>query len=181
MIRDERGYSLPELITTMAVLSVVLGGLTSLFVAGSNADADLNRRFQAQSDARVAMDRLRREVHRACGVSGITPGTPSSSVTFLYPSGTTCALDAQSVSWCAVGSGTRYGLYRIQAQSCTGATAKFADYLTYSTPFTFTNGDTTTHALARLNVDLRINRTPTKTVNAYRLTDDIAFRNFTRL
>jgi type II secretory pathway pseudopilin PulG len=177
-VRDESGYSVVELLTVMSILSVILGGLVAVFVAGSNADADLNRRYQAQTDARVAMDKLRREVHRACDVAS---GASASAVTFYFPSSTGCVSNSSTVSWCVTGSGSRFALYRIQAASCTGATAKFADFLISGSVFTMIAGDATNHALSRLHVDLNINRTPTKTVNAYHMTDDIAFRNFTRL
>ena len=177
-MRDESGYSVVELLTVMSILSVILGGLVSVFVAGSNADADLNRRYQAQTDARVAIDKLRREVHRACDVAS---GASTTAVTFYFPSASGCVSDSSTVSWCVTGSGSRFAVYRIQAASCTGATAKYADYLTSSSVFTMIAGDATNHALSRLHVDLNINRTPTKTVNAYHLADDIAFRNFTRL
>jgi type II secretory pathway pseudopilin PulG len=178
-VRDESGYSVVELLTAMSILAIILGGLVSVFVAGSNADADLNRRYQSQTDARVAMDKLRREVHRACNLAS---GYTSTTVTFYFPNSSgQCVQDTQTVTWCATGSGSRYALYRIQAASCAGAAARFADFLTSSAVFSFTNGDSTTHALGRLRVDLNFNRTPTKTVNAYHIIDDIAFRNFTRL
>ncbi|HEY3183581.1 MAG TPA: type II secretion system protein [Gaiellaceae bacterium] len=175
---DAAGYSVVELLTVMSILSVILGGLVSVFVAGSNADADLNRRYQAQTDARIAMDKLRREVHRACDVGS---GWSSTQITFYFLGGAGCIADSQSVSWCVTGSGSRFALYRIQAASCTGATARYADYLISSSVFAVVAGSDTNHALSRLHVDLNINRTPTKTVNAYHLADDIAFRNFTRL
>ena len=51
-LRGERGFSLMEMITVMAIMSVVLTGLVSLFVQGSNSQIDLNRRFEAQQTAR---------------------------------------------------------------------------------------------------------------------------------
>ena len=50
--RDEGGYSLVEMLTVLSIMSVVLTGLIALFVQGSNAQLDTNRRFQAQQDAR---------------------------------------------------------------------------------------------------------------------------------
>ena len=50
--RDEGGYSLVEMLTVLSIMSVVLTGLVALFVQGSNAQLDTNRRFQAQQDAR---------------------------------------------------------------------------------------------------------------------------------
>ena len=43
-----------------------------------NAEADQNRRFQAQQDGRLALDKLRREIHAGCTISTPTPTTPPS-------------------------------------------------------------------------------------------------------
>ena len=67
LVRDERGYSMIELLTVMSIMGVVLGGLTTVFASGSKAELDMNRRFQAQSAGRVALDKLRKEIHCAGG------------------------------------------------------------------------------------------------------------------
>ena len=79
LVRDEGGYSLIELLTVMAILTVILGGISTLFVQGSNAEAEMNVRFQAQTQARLALDKMRRELHSACSVSA---GWTASSATF---------------------------------------------------------------------------------------------------
>jgi prepilin-type N-terminal cleavage/methylation domain-containing protein len=201
VIHDEGGFSLVELLVVMAILGVVVGGIVTLFAAGINADADQNRRYSAQSDARVALDKMRREVHAACSVSNpSTYNTPESSITLYFPSGSTCASGSNSVSWCVTGGGTRYALYRIVSTSCTGATAKYADFLTTNNIFDYlppnshlnsttslgtgtggiTLADNTSFTLPRLHVDLTVNRKPTKSTDAYRLVDDIVFRNGVR-
>ena len=53
----------------LAILAIVIGALTQLFVSGTNAQVDLTRRFEAQQDARLALDALRREIHCASGVT----------------------------------------------------------------------------------------------------------------
>ena len=55
--RNERGHSLVEMLTVLVILEIVIGGLTTLFQQGSNAEIDMNYRFQAQQDARIALDR----------------------------------------------------------------------------------------------------------------------------
>ncbi len=75
LLLSERGYSLIELLTVMLILSTILGGLTQLFVSGSNSELDMNRRFQAQQNARVAMDRLRRDIHCSSAAFKPTSGT----------------------------------------------------------------------------------------------------------
>lgn len=68
-IRAEDGYSLVELLIVLAILGIVVGGLTQLFTSGANSEIDQNNRVQAQQQARVALDRLRREAHCASGVT----------------------------------------------------------------------------------------------------------------
>ena len=42
-LRSEAGYSLTEMITALAILSVVLGGLATMFQAGVRAELRANR------------------------------------------------------------------------------------------------------------------------------------------
>jgi prepilin-type N-terminal cleavage/methylation domain-containing protein len=195
VIAREDGYSLVELLTVLVILGVVVGGIVTLFTAGLNADADQNRRYQSQQDGRVALDKMRREIHASCTVSNPTTYNTAESAVTLYFASDSCASGTHSVTWCTSGSGTRYALYRIVATSCTGATIKYADYLTSRNIFTYLppsshvttlgggtgSGAITTQdgssTLPRLHVDMTLNRKPTKSTDAYRLVDDIAFRN----
>src|ERR1700759_3351671 len=125
------------MVVVIAVLGVLVAGIALLFERGISADADQTRRFHAQQDARLALDKMRREIHAACTVSNPTTyNTWESSVTLYFPSDS-CASGTHSVSWCVTGSGTRYALYRIVSTSCTGATNKFADYLTSNSVFVY--------------------------------------------
>lgn len=182
MFRDERGYTLVELLTVLAILGTVLTGIVAMFTAGSNADAAMNRRYSAQSNARLALDRLRRDAHSACGIA---TGYTSSAVTLLaYDTSTPPVCQAATFTWCTIGSGTRYALYRLSgASACATTGAKYADYLTTNALFAFTPKNTPagTYTLARLHVDLPVNLTPTNTTTAYRLVDDVAFRNSPRM
>jgi prepilin-type N-terminal cleavage/methylation domain-containing protein len=193
VIGEDRGYSLIEMLVVMTILGVIVGGIVSLFASGINASADQTRRYQAQQDAGIALNKMRREIHGACTVSNpATYNTPESSVT-LYFATDSCASGTHTVTWCTSGSGTRYGLYRIVATSCAGATAKFADYLTGPNIFTYlppnshpgTLGGGTglittqdgSNSLPRLHVDMTINRQTSKPKDAYHVVDDIALRN----
>ena len=60
-LRGEDGYSLIEMITVMLIMSVVFAGITAVFVAGSKAQAEQDRRFQAQVTTRLALDKIRRD------------------------------------------------------------------------------------------------------------------------
>ena len=78
----EDGYTLIELLIVCVVLSTVLGALTILFVNASKAELQMNQRFQAQQDARVAVDKMRREIH--CS-DLISPTGVSASITVHLP------------------------------------------------------------------------------------------------
>jgi prepilin-type N-terminal cleavage/methylation domain-containing protein len=182
-LRRERGYSLIEMLIVLSIMSIVMGALTTLFVQASSAELDMNNRFQAQLTARLALDKMRREVH--CG-SIATPAGSSSSVTLTLPS--YCKTGSGSITWCTRSVATnRYALYRVVGSSCTGG-VKWADYLvpTSTAPvcsgalciFTYTAQSTT--SLAKLHVDLPVNVKPSKTVEQYELQDDIVLRNSTR-
>jgi prepilin-type N-terminal cleavage/methylation domain-containing protein len=174
VVRGERGFSFIELLVTMAIMGVVLGGLTTIFVSGSKAELDLNQRFQAQANGRVALDKIRVEAH--CASTATTTG---SSVTLTMPTGCRTASNT-TVTWCTSqvgGSATRYALYRYQgAGTCTGG-VQWADYLTQASAFTYTQQSTS--SLAKLRAYLPINLAPGKK-RTYALQDDIYLRNSTR-
>jgi prepilin-type N-terminal cleavage/methylation domain-containing protein len=179
----ERGYSLVEMLIVLSIMGVVMGGLTTLFVQASNAEFDMNNRFQAQQGARLALDKMRREVH--CG-SVATPAGSSSSVTLTLPS--YCKTGSGSVTWCTRSIATnRYGLYRVAGATCTGG-VKWADYLAPSSTAAVCSGALcifsytaqSTSSLAKLHVDFPVNVKPSRSVDMYELQDDIVLRNSTR-
>ena len=179
----ERGYSLVEMLIVMSILGVVMGSLTTVFVQASNAEFDMNARFQAQLTARLALDKMRREVHCA---SVATPTGSSSSVTLTLPS--YCKTGSGSITWCTRSVATnRYALYRVLGSTCTGG-VKWADYLTPTSSATVCSGALcifnysaqSTTSLADLKVDFPVNLQPSKSVELYELIDDIVLRNSTR-
>jgi prepilin-type N-terminal cleavage/methylation domain-containing protein len=183
VLRGERGYSLIEMLIVLSIMSVVMGALTTVFVNASNAELDMNNRFQAQQEARLALDKMRREVH--CG-SVATPAGQSSSVTLTLP--TYCKTGSGSITWCTRNVSTnRYALYRVDGSTCTGG-VEWADYLvpTSNAPvcsgtlciFTYTGQSTA--SLAKLHVDFPVNIKPAKSTELYELADDIVLRNSTR-
>jgi prepilin-type N-terminal cleavage/methylation domain-containing protein len=167
LLGRQSGYSLVELITVMAILGTILGGLTTAFVQGSTAELDANRRVQAQLQATAAFDRLRRDIHCASSAS-----IASTTITL---SG--CAFG--DMSWCAVGSGSRYALYRKSGGSCDSTGKLYADFLTSSSIFAYTAPVADT-SLAKVHVDLQVNVNPTKAVDLFELVDDIVLRNSLR-
>jgi len=179
----KRGYSLVEMLIVMAILGVVMASLTTVFVQATNAEQGMNDRFQAQLTARLALDKMRREVHCA---SVATPTGSSSSVTLTLPS--YCKTGSGSITWCTRSVATnRYALYRVVGSTCTGG-VKWADYLTPTASATVCSGALcifnytaqSVTSLADLKVDFPVNLRPSKSVELYELTDDIVLRNSTR-
>jgi prepilin-type N-terminal cleavage/methylation domain-containing protein len=182
-VKREDGYSLIELIVVMAILGTVIAGLSTVFVSGSRAELDLNRRFQAQQQARGALDKLRNDVHCATAAQAQTIGT--------YPgvklAVANCYASTPTVSWCLVPVTTtpvRYALYRTTATTniCSSSdTARLlvADYL-ISSSNPFTTATIPRYSLQTVGVDIKVSVNPTVTKDVYELTDSIVARNSAR-
>jgi prepilin-type N-terminal cleavage/methylation domain-containing protein len=167
-LRDQRGYSLVELIAVMAILMTVLTAITTLFISGAKAELDSNRRFQAQQEARTAADRLRREVHCASSVTvttaaSVTVSLPAHCPTAVGGATTNVIYDTEVVST------NRYRLRR--------AGVRIADYLTIGDVFSYgkPSGE-----LGKLHLDFPVNVNPNEGWKTWRLQTDIVLRNTTR-
>jgi hypothetical protein len=159
----------------MVIMGVVMAGITGVFVSGSKAQADQDRRFQAQLGTRLALDKIRRDIHCA---NDVTPYA-ANAVTLKLSSG--CGGD---VSWCTsavTGYTNRYRLYRQVGASCSAAGGiKVADYLTSANAFPTFLHATGCSCLASLSVDFKVSLKGS-TIDAYELTDTIYLRNSTRV
>ncbi|MBA2425441.1 MAG: prepilin-type N-terminal cleavage/methylation domain-containing protein [Actinobacteria bacterium] len=173
-LRCQSGYSLIELITVMAILGLVLAGLTTMFQAGVRAEVRSNREFQAQQNARLAMDRIRRELHCANAISAPN-GTAVATVSVTLPAA--CPGTAATVTYATVAVSA--GRWQLTRAADSGAAVAVADYLTVDTPFTYYIPAAGT--LGRLRVDLPVNLNPTDASTEWRLQDDIVLRNTVRL
>jgi prepilin-type N-terminal cleavage/methylation domain-containing protein len=182
LLDDASGYSLIELLVVMAILGVVVGALTTLWVGGSNAELRLNRQFQAQQAARLALDRIRVDIHCASAAQAQTIGTYP-GVKLAFPSG---GCYSSTVSWCAVPSATvsgRYALWRSTATSniCTTSDTTrvlVADSLTASS--VFTTATIPYQGLESVTIDFPVSVNPDPTRDVYELKDSIVARNSTR-
>jgi prepilin-type N-terminal cleavage/methylation domain-containing protein len=179
--RQEGGYSLVELIAVMSIFLIILTALTTLFASGAKAEADLNRRFEAQQNARLALDKLRRELHCSSGIKApddtALPTTPVTAikVTLLSHCPTAGGANITVVYDTALISTNRWQLRRTK----TGGTAvKVADYLTNDDVFTYFAQSTASRA--RLHVDFPVNVNPNEGWKQWRLVDDIVLRNTLR-
>src|SRR5262245_36239118 len=181
--RDERGFSLVELLVVMVILGLVLAGLTTTFVSGSRAEIHLNRRFQAQQQARLALHRIRADIHCASAAQAQTiSGSPGVKLAVG-----SCYASTPTVSWCvltATVTPPRYQLWRSTAAGDTCSSTDttrvlVADYLTSSANVLVTN-TIPFQGLETVDVDLHVNVSTTGSRDDYELKDSIVAANSTR-
>jgi prepilin-type N-terminal cleavage/methylation domain-containing protein len=172
-LRGRGGYTLIELLTVLSIFLVVVTALTTLFVSGARAELEANRRFEAQQTARIAVDKMRREIHCA---SALTL-TSASSISITLPAGcpTAGGVDSTVVYDTALVSTNRYTLRRKQGAA---AAVAIADHLTAGSVFSYVAPSTS--ALGQLHVDMSVNVYPNEAWKTWRLVTDIVLRNTTR-
>lgn len=127
MVRSESGFTLIEMLVTMAILLTVMTAITGSFASGLKSSTAAELRVQTQSDARVALTRMQEDINCAYQVQAIGPRDPASDAGFyLYLTeqyGTCQTVDSSSsspgskvfLSWCTIpvpGSPGVYSLYR---------------------------------------------------------------------
>lgn len=189
---EERGYSLIELLVVLVILGVVIGGLTTVFVSGSKAELDMNMRFQAQQNARLALGRLRSDIHLA-GCATVTSGTtlalyatPSTSACTGTPTATWCTAADQDAL--ALGIANRFALFYGPGTTCdasafyasryTASTRLVAGYLTQGSIFTLNVPTTGSKQRTSVALDIRVSTHRTNAnLDLYRLQDTIVLRN----
>jgi prepilin-type N-terminal cleavage/methylation domain-containing protein len=181
---EQRGYTLVELLIVVVILGIVLGGLTTIFVSGSHAELDLNRRFQAQQEARLALDSVRVDIHCASAAETYTSINGYPGVKLADGN---CYSTTPTVSWCIVPSTVtaRWALWRSTATGTTTCTATdtgkklVADYLIRDTGV-FTTG-LVNNGLETVAVDIPVSVNTTQAGrDLYELKDTIVARNSTR-
>jgi prepilin-type N-terminal cleavage/methylation domain-containing protein len=175
LVCDERGFTLVELLASMTIMGVVLGGITATLASATGLEADLGTRFQSEQAARQALTKFRTEVHCA---SAVTPSSGAvASITLTLPTG--CTTGSGSVTWCTVANGSRFDLWRVPGTTCVTSAAgasRWGQALTTQYPFT---PDSTVHAPAVLpSVAVSFSFNAGK--HTYVLADTIYLRNGTR-
>jgi type II secretory pathway pseudopilin PulG len=189
-LREQSAFMLTELLTVLLILTIVLTGLTALFVSATKSEMDLRQRFEAQQEARIAMDALRREVHCA---STVDVAGASHTVKLTLAAG--CPSGSGEVTWCTVSAGTnRYQLYRKAGPACDSTGKLYADYLVLdpsgSNPTTECTSPTsparlcifeyvpaTSTTRAKLGVELPVDTDPVDARASYKLVDALVLRN----
>jgi prepilin-type N-terminal cleavage/methylation domain-containing protein len=180
-LASEGGFTLSEIVAVLAILGIVLAGLTQLFTSGIKAEVDLTRRFEAQQEGRLALDALRREIHCANALTG----APGSSITITL--GSYCPTNrtggVAAVMWCTQSiAASRYVLWRYLnppvGTTCGAAGGlKKADFLTTGQVFGTYVCPGGSGQRGKLPIILPVDAKPAATGGVYTLGDDIVLRN----
>jgi prepilin-type N-terminal cleavage/methylation domain-containing protein len=85
-VRDQRGFTLAELMVVMALTGLVLAGVFSIQQQGTNSYLMGAGRVETQQNARVALDLMTRELRTAQAVTALGGST---DITFVDSSGVT--------------------------------------------------------------------------------------------
>jgi prepilin-type N-terminal cleavage/methylation domain-containing protein len=127
--RSEAGFTLIELLVVASILVILLTALTEVLVSALHTQTDQTTRAQGQQDARLALDKLRREIHCATSVV-FNPSnvTPSQSATITL--GDYCpsySATSKYVTWCTSPSTptSPYTLWRYPHTADPGAGATY--------------------------------------------------------
>ena len=138
LAKEQGGFTLVELLVVLAIVGVILAGITQLLTSALKSQNDQTNRTQAQQDARLGLDKLRREIRCANGLT--TPsGYPASAITITLGSYCpTAGGAAATVTWCTkdkngatppVPGAQPYTLWRYTGPACSGTGTKWASNL----------------------------------------------------
>lgn len=188
----EEGFTLVEMLMVMVLMGIVMGSLTTVFVSGSRAQSELNQYFQAQQESRMALDRIRADVHCALKAQASTSinGFPGVKL-----DDTNCYTSTPTITWCVLPSiqqTGRFALWRstvYNSATCTSSDTsmvRVADYLMpVGSPASANNILATPtiayQGLETVGVDFKVSvNAPSAGRNIYELADSLVTRNYVR-
>jgi prepilin-type N-terminal cleavage/methylation domain-containing protein len=178
-IAGEGGYTLSEMLVVLAILGVVLAGLAGVFTSALRAEVDMNQRFQAQQNGRLALSKLRRELH--CARQTFVQADGSAATIVSAVSANTAYCRSGQSTWCALpiaGAAGRYALYRQAGATCDASGVRMADYLTTSAVFQLVTA--VAGSRGRVAVNLSVDLDSQDPARRYRLYDEITMRGSVR-
>ena len=132
-LRSDGGFTLVELLVTMAILLTVFAAITGAFASGLNAETATERRTQAQLDARQALTRMREDLNCAYAIQAVGPRDPASDAGFyLYlseqynacqsvDSSTSAGGSKVFLSWCTIPTAGKPGVYSLYRENLLGS------------------------------------------------------------
>ena len=175
--------TIPELLTTMTILAVCMTGILTVFVGGLHATTNMNERFQAQQDARLALTSMRNDIRFACSRTiAAVPGAPARPTGSMVTLGCVNADAATTITWCVDSStgSAPFALYRKTGSTCAyNNGTRRAGSLTSNVVFTTPTCTTGIVVRPQLAVTLPVDANLRSTAGTYTLNDTITLRNAT--
>ena len=201
-LASQEGFTLIELLITLILMGVVMGAVTTAFASAFTGEARSIGEATNEENARLALYRLRMDIHCASIANGATPNTNGDGgftfvLTEIYDQnmGQACpkvALGVEDdgtqsswVSWCTIrvgGDGSqRYKLYRENVKECDGLNSTFmVDYITKPDIWDTQHACSLAGWEQYVGVDVVTNIEPTTSVYKYDLHYVIGLRNSDR-
>ncbi len=94
-LRDQRGTTLIELVVATLAGSVIFLGLTMVVIASMHQQTRISKRVHATQEARTLVQRIVTELHSSCVAANVSPiqgENPSTSISYVYQTGSGAAL-----------------------------------------------------------------------------------------
>jgi prepilin-type N-terminal cleavage/methylation domain-containing protein len=85
-IRNEGGFTLPELLVGMALLAIVATGFSQMLISTSKTSNRVEEQAMLQNDARSALDRLTSDLREATNAHGTSPVVAATATTLTFDS-----------------------------------------------------------------------------------------------
>jgi prepilin-type N-terminal cleavage/methylation domain-containing protein len=86
MMRDESGFTLPELLVGITLLAIVLGAFGQMLITSSKTSNRVEEQAALQTEVRASIDRLTTDFRQATTASAATPVESVSSTAFTFDS-----------------------------------------------------------------------------------------------
>jgi prepilin-type N-terminal cleavage/methylation domain-containing protein len=86
MIRDERGFTLPELLVSMALLAILLGAFGQMLITSSKTSNRVEEQAALQAEVRASVDRLTTDFRQATTTGVPSPVESVSATSFTFDS-----------------------------------------------------------------------------------------------
>jgi prepilin-type N-terminal cleavage/methylation domain-containing protein len=194
-LAGEAGFTLIELLIVLILMGIIMGAVTTAFASAFTSESRAIAKASNEENARLALNRLRMDIHCAHQANGATPNASGDGgYTFVLAEVVTdgtpacprlgLGVGSSWIAWCTIRVGTdnsRYKLYRENVRECDGVNSTFmVDYITRPNIWDTRENCASPYWQQYVGVDLVTNLMPKTDVYKYDLHDSVSLRNADR-